>query len=149
VRGRHANVDDHEVGPKLAHQVDQLGRVPALTRHLETGTLEQAGEKSGEKMWRFPLIDDYREGLRSTVADIKNTGPRTGGAINAAKFFHFFVEDTPWAHIDMAGTDESDKEKGIWVKGSTGIPTRRASNSQSTILVIIRGPSSSSTYAST
>ena len=44
VRGRHANVDDHEVRPKLAHQVDQLGRVPALTHHLETGTLEQAGE---------------------------------------------------------------------------------------------------------
>ena len=44
VRGRHANIDDHEVGPKLAHQVDQLGRVPGLTHHLETGALEQAGE---------------------------------------------------------------------------------------------------------
>src|SRR6185312_2831954 len=44
VRGRHANVDDHEVGPKLAHHLDQLGRVPALTLHLETGALEQAGE---------------------------------------------------------------------------------------------------------
>ena len=44
VRGRHANVDDHEVRPKLAHQLDQLGRVPGLTHHLETGTLEQAGE---------------------------------------------------------------------------------------------------------
>jgi leucyl aminopeptidase len=87
-----------------------------------------AGEKSGELMWRFPLIDDYREGLKSNVADIKNTGPRNGGAINAAKFLHFFAEDTPWVHIDMAGTDESDKEKGVLVKGSTGIPTRTLIN---------------------
>jgi len=87
-----------------------------------------AGEASGEKMWRFPLIDEYREGLKSNVADIKNTGARSGGAINAAKFLHFFVEDTPWVHIDMAGTDESDKEKGVWVKGSTGIPTRTLIN---------------------
>jgi len=58
------------------------------------------------------------------VADIKNTGNRFGGAISAGKFLHFFVEDTPWVHVDMAGTDESDKEKGVLVKGSTGIPTR-------------------------
>ncbi len=99
----------------------------ATTDEVAAG-LENAGVKSGEKMWRFPLIDEYREGLRSVVADIKNTGNRFGGAISAAKFLHFFVEDTPWAHIDMAGTDESDKEKGIWVKGSTGIPTRTLIN---------------------
>jgi len=87
-----------------------------------------AGEASGEKMWRFPLIDDYKEGLKSNVADIKNTGNRHGGAISAAEFLRFFVEDTPWVHIDMAGTDESDKDKGIWVKGSTGIPTRTLIN---------------------
>jgi leucyl aminopeptidase len=90
--------------------------------------VQAAGRRSGELMWRFPLIDEYREGLKSNIADIKNTGPRNGGAINAAKFLHFFVEDTPWAHIDMAGTDESDKDKGIWVKGSTGIPTRTLVN---------------------
>ena len=75
-------------------------------------------------MWRFPLIADYKEGMKSNVADIKNTGNRHGGAINAAEFLRYFVEDTPWVHIDMAGTDDSDKEKGVWVKGSTGIPTR-------------------------
>lgn len=90
--------------------------------------LTAAGAASGEKMWRFPLIDDYKEGLRSNVADIKNTGPRNGGAINAAEFLRFFAEDSQWAHIDMAGTDESDKEKGVWVKGSTGIPTRTLIN---------------------
>jgi leucyl aminopeptidase len=90
--------------------------------------ISQAGELSGEMMWRFPLIDEYGEGLKSNVADIKNTGNRNGGAISAAKFLHFFAEDTPWAHIDMAGTDDSDKDKGIYVKGSTGIPTRTLIN---------------------
>ena len=90
--------------------------------------ISAAGKASGELLWRFPLIDDYAESLKSNVADIKNTGNRFGGAISAAKFLHFFVEDTPWAHIDMAGTDDSDKEKGIFVKGSTGTPTRSLVN---------------------
>ena len=90
--------------------------------------ISKAGDTSGELMWRFPLIDEYKEGLKSNVADIKNTGNRNGGAISAAKFLHFFAEDTPWAHIDMAGTDDSDKDKGIFVKGSTGIPTRTLIN---------------------
>jgi leucyl aminopeptidase len=90
--------------------------------------ISKAGDASGELMWRFPLIDEYREGLRSNVADIKNTGNRNGGAISAAKFLHFFAEDTPWAHLDMAGTDDSDKDKGVYVKGSTGIPTRTLIN---------------------
>jgi leucyl aminopeptidase len=91
-------------------------------------SISRAGDAAGELMWRFPLIDEYGEGLKSNVADIKNTGNRNGGAISAAKFLHFFAEDTPWAHIDMAGTDDSDKDKGIYVKGSTGIPTRTLIN---------------------
>jgi leucyl aminopeptidase len=86
--------------------------------------VSKAGQACGERMWRFPLIDEYHESLKSTVADIKNTGGRFGGAISAAKFLHFFVEDTPWAHIDMASTDSAVKDKGAWVKGATGIPTR-------------------------
>ncbi|MCI0818305.1 MAG: leucyl aminopeptidase, partial [Chloroflexi bacterium] len=97
--------------------------------------ITSAGEKSGELMWRFPLIAEYREDLKSTIADIKNTGVRGGGAISAAKFLHFFAEDTPWAHIDMAGTDESPKDRGLWVKGSTGIPTRTLIN-----FVLARAP---------
>jgi leucyl aminopeptidase len=106
---------------------------PAATGFMATedalaAEITAAGEKAGEMMWRFPLIGEYKEGLRSNVADIKNTGARNGGAINAAEFLRFFVEDTPWVHIDMAGTDESDKDKGVWVKGSTGIPTRTLIN---------------------
>ncbi len=111
----------------------QIALGPGATGFMATedslaDAVTRAGEASGERMWRFPLIDEYREGLKSNVADIKNTGNRNGGAINAAKFLHFFVEDTPWVHIDMAGTDDSDKDKGVWVKGSTGIPTRTLIN---------------------
>jgi len=111
----------------------QIALGPAATGFMATDdslaeAISKAGDTSGELMWRFPLIDEYREGLKSNVADIKNTGNRNGGAISAAKFLHFFAEDTPWAHIDMAGTDESDKEKGVYVKGSTGIPTRTLIN---------------------
>jgi leucyl aminopeptidase len=111
----------------------QIALGPAATGFFATSDdiadgITAAGEKTGERMWRFPLVDEYREGLKSNVADIKNTGNRFGGAISAANFLQFFVEDTPWAHIDMAGTDDSDKEKGVFVKGSTGIPTRTLIN---------------------
>jgi len=90
--------------------------------------LIKAGETAGERMWQFPLIEEYRESLKSEVADMKNVGPRYGGAITAAQFLHEFVEDTPWAHIDMAPTDHVDKNKGYLVKGATGIPTRTLVN---------------------
>jgi leucyl aminopeptidase len=111
----------------------QIALGPAATGFMSSDdslaeALIRAGKAAGELMWRFPLIEEYKEELKSNVADIKNTGNRAGGAISAAEFLHFFVEDTPWAHIDMAGTDDSDKDKGIWVKGSTGIPTRTLVN---------------------
>ncbi|HXG36962.1 MAG TPA: leucyl aminopeptidase [Dehalococcoidia bacterium] len=87
-----------------------------------------AGDKAGERMWRFPLISEYREGLKSDVADIKNVGSRYGGAINAAEFIRFFVEDSPWVHLDMAPTDNADKDSGVWVRGATGIPVRTLIN---------------------
>jgi leucyl aminopeptidase len=88
------------------------------------GRLMQAGEGAGERMWQLPLVEEYRESLKSDVADIKNIGSRYGGAISAAQFIHYFVEDTPWVHIDMAPTYNVDKNKGYLVKGGTGIPTR-------------------------
>jgi leucyl aminopeptidase len=92
------------------------------------GRLMQAGEGAGERMWQLPLIEEYREGLKSDVADIKNVGFRYGGAISAAQFLHYFVEDTRWVHIDMAPTDNVHKDKGYLVKGATGIPTRTLVN---------------------
>ncbi|HEU4760409.1 MAG TPA: leucyl aminopeptidase [Dehalococcoidia bacterium] len=107
----------------------QVALGPGATGFMATDdalaeAITRAGAAAGERMWRFPLIEEYREHMKSDVADIKNTGNRFGGAINAAKFLHFFVEDTPWVHIDMAPTDNVDKDKGAWVKGATGIPTR-------------------------
>ncbi|MCX7911943.1 MAG: leucyl aminopeptidase, partial [Dehalococcoidales bacterium] len=83
-----------------------------------------AGKETGELMWQLPMYDEYREQLKSDFADIKNVGNRYGGAITAAKFLAEFVENTPWVHLDIAGTSDSDKEKGYLVKGATGVPVR-------------------------
>jgi leucyl aminopeptidase len=88
-----------------------------------------AGETAGEKFWQFPLYDEYKEHIKSDVADIKNVGKRgEAGSISAALFLAAFVGDTPWVHLDMAGTDSAEKDKGAWVKGATGIPTRTLVN---------------------
>ena len=88
-----------------------------------------AGNKSGELIWQLPMYNEYKEQLKSDVADIKNIGGRYGGgAITAAKFLAEFIDDTPWVHLDIAGTSDSDKEHGYLVKGATGIPARTLLN---------------------
>ena len=87
-----------------------------------------AGEQSGEKMWRMPLWDEYKEQNKSSVADIKNTGGRDAGAITAAQFLHEFAGDTPWVHLDIASVSSSSTEKGWQVKGATGQPVRTLVN---------------------
>lgn len=87
-----------------------------------------AGKASGEKIWQFPMWDEYKEQIKSSVADIKNTGGREAGSITAALFLAEFAEDTPWVHLDMAGTDNSSKDNGVFVKGATGIPVRTLVN---------------------
>ena len=72
----------------------------------------------------MPMFDEYKELIKSDVADIKNVGNRYGGAITAAKFLEEFVDKTPWVHLDIAGTADTDKEKGYLVKGATGVPVR-------------------------
>lgn len=83
-----------------------------------------AGNEVGELTWPMPMFDEYREQLKSDIADIKNIGGRYGGAITAAKFLADFINNTPWVHLDIAGTSETDKEKGYQVKGATGVPVR-------------------------
>jgi leucyl aminopeptidase len=80
--------------------------------------------KSGEKMWRLPIDEEYKEQIKSPIADIKNTGGRWGGAISAAMFLKEFVEDTPWIHLDIAGV--AWQEEGVpWIaKGPSGIAVR-------------------------
>jgi leucyl aminopeptidase len=86
-----------------------------------------AGNEVGEPAWQLPMFDEYKEFIKSDIADIKNTGNRYGGAITAAKFLEEFVDNTPWVHLDITGPD-TDKEKGYIVKGATGVPVRTLVN---------------------
>ncbi|MGB9032616.1 MAG: leucyl aminopeptidase [Acidobacteriaceae bacterium] len=79
---------------------------------------------SGERFWRLPLDDEYRDVIKSSIADIKNTGGRYGGAINAAMFLKEFAEDTPWIHLDIAAVAWSDEAKPWMASGPTGAAMR-------------------------
>lgn len=83
-----------------------------------------AAKRTGERMWQMPLPEEYKEQNKSEIASIKNTGDRYGGAITAALFLAEFVDNTPWVHVDIAGTALSSKESGYMVKGATGVGVR-------------------------
>ncbi|MDI6857961.1 MAG: leucyl aminopeptidase [Dehalococcoidia bacterium] len=90
--------------------------------------VRSAAAAAGEKLWELPLLDEYKEHIKSEVADIKNVGNREAGSIIGGLFLKEFIEDTPWVHLDIAGVDLVEKEKGILVKGSSGIPVRTLVN---------------------
>lgn len=87
-----------------------------------------AGAEAGELIWQMPMYEQYKEQNKSDVADIKNAGGRYAGAITAAQFLAEFVGDTPWVHLDIAGTSIAEKEHGYLVKGATGVPVRTLVN---------------------
>jgi leucyl aminopeptidase len=82
------------------------------------------GRETGEKFWQLPMFDEYKELIKSDVADMKNTGGRQAGSITAALLIAEFVGDASWVHLDIAGTSTAEKAKGHLVKGATGVPTR-------------------------
>ncbi len=82
--------------------------------------VRRAGERAGERAWPLPLWDEYRDLIKSDIADVKNSGGRPAGTISAAWFLREFVEGYPWAHVDIAGTAYSDREDVTRVKGPTG-----------------------------
>jgi leucyl aminopeptidase len=86
---------------------------------LSDGLLS-AGQQTGENLWRLPLAKEYRKMLDSPVADMKNIGGSSGGAITAALFLKEFVADTPWAHLDIAGPAFLESASGISPRGGTG-----------------------------
>jgi leucyl aminopeptidase len=91
-----------------------------LTRHLIA-----AGEAVGEKLWRLPLGDAYDKSIDSDAADVKNiSGDRAGGTIIGAQFIHRFVNDVPWAHLDIAGVAWSKKDQPTVPKGATAFGVR-------------------------
>ncbi|WP_269623349.1 leucyl aminopeptidase [Prochlorococcus marinus] len=91
--------------------------------------LQKASSDCGENLWRMPLQKSYKEGLKSMLADIKNTGPRSGGSITAALFLNEFInKKVAWAHIDIAGTCWADKDRGLDPAGATGYGVRTLIN---------------------
>jgi leucyl aminopeptidase len=86
--------------------------------------LVAAAGAAGERMWQLPLFDEYREALRSEIADIRNSGGRNAGAQVGAIFIKEFAGQTPWVHLDIAGTAWQDKETPLGPKGATGVGVR-------------------------
>ncbi len=101
------------------HAIGLLGTdAPLIAR------LQRAAEASGERVWQLPLWEEYYDQIKSDVADLKNTGGRPAGTITAAAFLSKFVGQTPWAHLDIAGTMWSDDARHYVTKGPTGAGVR-------------------------
>jgi leucyl aminopeptidase len=96
-----------------------LGNDASLSKRIE-----EASEKTGEKVWRLPLWDEYFEYLKSDVADFRNVGTRAAGAIIGGIFLSRFVEKIPWVHLDIAGPAFIEKDRPYVPKGGTGVGAR-------------------------
>jgi leucyl aminopeptidase len=81
---------------------------------------ERASDRSGESLWHMPLSEDMTDQLKSSIADLKHTGGRFGGAITAALFLREFIGDTKWTHVDIAGPAHLERAHGIHPRGATG-----------------------------
>ena len=86
--------------------------------------VKKAAEATAEKVWELPLDDEYKEQIKSNIADVKNSGGRPAGTITAAKFLEMFVDNYSWAHLDIAGMDLEFNGKPYIPKGGTGFGTR-------------------------
>ncbi len=86
--------------------------------------IKKASEKSGERVWEMPLLDECREYLKSDIADMKNSGGKGGSLLSSAYFLSEFAAKIPWVHLDIAGTAWADKERPYYPKGATGIGVR-------------------------
>jgi leucyl aminopeptidase len=119
------------------HLVDAAtltGSIVVALGHLRSGAftnnegflqkLLAAADSEGEKMWHMPLDDEYKDGLKSAYADLQNIGTRWGGSITAAMFLRDFVGETPWVHLDIAGTAYLDDAEPYLAKGPTGVGVR-------------------------
>jgi leucyl aminopeptidase len=86
--------------------------------------IRSAGDLADERVWPLPLWEDYRDLMKSDIADVKNSGGRPAGSISAGWFLREFVDGFPWAHLDIAGTAYSDRDDAARVKGPTGMGVR-------------------------
>ncbi|MBY0356515.1 MAG: leucyl aminopeptidase [Candidatus Obscuribacterales bacterium] len=111
--------------------VSALGRAAAAIMGNDQILIEKmitAGEKSGEKYWQLPMFDEYKDSLKSDIADLKNAGSRgEAGTASAALFLKEFVDGVPWAHLDIAGTAWQEKEKDELNRGGVAFGVRSLS----------------------
>ena len=96
-----------------------FGSPPEWVEHVR-----RASARAGDRSWPMPVFDDYKEQLKSEIADVTNTGGRSGGAITAALFIKEFAGDLPWVHMDIAGTAWAEDPKPYQPKGPTGVGVR-------------------------
>ena len=96
-----------------------MGRPAAWVEHVR-----DVADRAGDRSWILPLFEDYRDQLRSEIADLANVGGRPAGAITAGMFLREFAGDLPWAHMDIAGTAWQDEAKPFAPKGPTGVAVR-------------------------
>jgi leucyl aminopeptidase len=104
-----------------------LGKVTSGIFGAPAGWVEhvrRVADRAGDRVWPLPLFDDYREQLKSEIADLVNTGGRPGGSISAAMFLKEFAGGLPWAHLDVAGTAWADEAKPYLPKGPSGVAVR-------------------------
>jgi len=107
--------------------VSALGHTAAAVIGADQALVDEvrrAGDRSGERVWELPLWDEFRDHMKSDIADIKNSGGRPAGTITAAWFLREFAEGYPWAHLDIAGTAYTQSEDAGSVKGPTGMGVR-------------------------
>ncbi len=90
--------------------------------------LKKASEETAERVWQMPLFDEYREYIKSDIADLKNSGGRSGSLVSSGYFLKEFAGDVPWVHLDIAGTAWTDKDRPYIPKGATGIGVRLLMN---------------------
>jgi len=106
----------------LADTIAYAAAKENVTRVLNK--VKNASELAGEPVWQLPSNDEYRDLIKGTVGDLKNTGGRGGGTITAGLFLEEFVNKTPWVHLDIAGTAFLSGEMGYLPKGATGVPVK-------------------------
>ena len=83
--------------------------------------IKDAGNDTYERVWELPLFEEYKEQVKSDIADIKNTGGREAGTITAGVFLSYFTEGSKWAHLDIACTSYSNVAEKYTSKGATGV----------------------------
>lgn len=124
----------HLGATKLVDVATLTGSVISALGHTTTGIMSNNGQLleeikiaarlSGEKVWELPYFEEYQELMESEIADVKNDAGRPAGCIQGGVFLGAFAEDTPWVHMDIAGTATTEKDKGHNPAGATGVAVR-------------------------